>query len=333
MVLSSQNQKNTESHFRVERLNSKLKKITKNDLIEFKNLQHFWCRKNEIECLPRGLFEGFENLESLTFHQNNLHVISPNIIDGLEKLKLVNFGGNKNYSQFYSTYPGNNSNSSLEDMKAELLANFECFSDSYAEYLQQKNPQFTYNLQKGIANDFKAFINKSKSYSDFTIIIDHFEFPVHKFLLAARSPTLAEILNNNPEASNLNLVDISVEIFEIIRKFLYTDELPGDDGTNFMHLHAAAAKLQIKELQNYAAVKIIEQIDENNALDILKLSNKYDHDEMRFRAFADLKKKYPNYNFKFKFADDLDKINKFTDAIKRKEEVEKDIEEIFKDQS
>jgi Leucine-rich repeat (LRR) protein len=310
--------------------NSNLKNISKNDLVEFKNLKMCWCTNNKIEFLPRGLFEGFENLESITFHRNNLKVISPNILDGLEKLKLVNLKGNPGYVRFYSTYPGDNSTSSLEEIKADFIANFERNSALYAEYLKQKNPQSTYNPQLSFLKDLKSFI-QDDTFKDFSIQIEDQEFRVHKFLLAARSPTLAEILKNNPEVENLNLVDISVEIFEIILKFIYTDELPGEFEVNLMELFATAGKLKINELKEFATVKIIGQIDENNALNILKLSNKYDHDEMRFRAFAVLMKKYPNYNLKFEFADDIDKIDKFTDAFKRKEEVDREIEEIFKD--
>jgi len=61
---------------------------------------------------------------------------------------------------------------------------------------------------------------------------------------------MAEIFRNNPEAANLNLVDIPVDIFEIILKFLYTDELPDENETNFVQLFVAANRLQIKELKN-----------------------------------------------------------------------------------
>ncbi|KAL7013176.1 hypothetical protein ACKWTF_015234 [Chironomus riparius] len=80
---------------------------------------------------------------------------------------------------------------------------------------------------------------------------------IHEFLLAARSPILAEILKSNPEVENLNLVEISVEIFKIILKFLYTDELPGGNGTNVLNLFAAAGKLKIEELKNFLGTKLL----------------------------------------------------------------------------
>jgi len=326
---------------------SELKKICKNDLVEYKNLKEFKFYRNEIEFLPGNLFEDFKNLEWISFYKNKLKVIEPNILDGLDKLKYVDFSVNPNYGKCYSTIPNSLPNATLDEVKLYLFEKhpkkYELFKDlrtenqllkesklklqTEPEQEKLKSSELTDKLQAGFLNDLKAF-TQDETTKDFQIQIDDHEFPVHKFLLAARSPTLAEILKNNPEVENLNLVDISVEIFEIILKFLYTDELTDDEGTNFLHLFAAAGKLKIQELMNFAAVKIIQMITEENSLDILKLSNKYNHDEMRFRAFEAFKRKYPNANLKAEFAVDMDKIDKFIEAIKRKEEIDREIEEM-----
>jgi len=334
--------------------NSNLKNICKNDLVEYKNLKKFRCEYNEVEFLPDDLFENFANLELISFKNNKLTVIEPNILDGLDKLKYVDFRVNPNYGKFYSVYPGNEPNAKLDEIKINLIEKFFKNSkfvidlknseqnlknesqqlkksklklETALEQEKIKNFNLTLQLQKGIVGDLKAF-TQDKTTKDFKIIIEGQEFPVHKFLVAARSPTLAEILMRKPEAKNLKLLEISVKIFEIILKFLYTDELPGDDGINFMHLFAAAGKLRIQELKEFAAAKIIQTITEENVIEILKFSNKYNHDEMRFRAFAALKRKYPNANLKAEFAVDMDKIDRFVEAIKRKEEIENKIKEM-----
>ena len=68
-----------------------------------------------------------------------------------------------------------------------------------------------------LLRDFKNF----SLSEDFTIKIDEKEFKVHKLILAARSPTIAEMIENNLDANELNLVDLSVEIFEKILEFIY----------------------------------------------------------------------------------------------------------------
>jgi len=185
------------------------------------------------------------------------------------------------------------------------------------EALKEENSKLSSKFQSSISDDVKAFINEDCT-KDFKIIIDNREFPVHKFLLAARSQTLAELLKNNPDAENLNLVDISVEIFEKILKFLYTDILPGDDVTNFMQLFAAAGKLKIQELKNYAALKIIETITSENSFEILSLSNKYEHKELRQKAFDEIKKKYTRIEFKDEWASKPESLLKIIEVYEKK---------------
>ncbi|KAL7013227.1 hypothetical protein ACKWTF_015275 [Chironomus riparius] len=347
---------------------SKLKKISKNDLAEYRNLQKFICGGNELEYLPGDLFEGFKDLEHISFWGNNLKVIEPNILDGLNKIKHVSFINNPNYSKCYSIYPTYNPNASLQEVKIDLhdkfFARFKFLDDlkKSEQNLKQEVQNHNQKINEVVANftdqltiangnntflkdkidkllakvdkksfltlDIKAFLQDDTT-KDFLIQIDDHEFPVHKFLLAARSPTLAEILKNNPEVENLNLVDISVEIFEIILKFLYTDELPGDDGTNFLHLFAAAGKLKIKELRKFAGNKVIEQIDEDNAIDIFKLGFKYDNAEIMQKAFDKIKEKYPKIIFKDEWAVDPDKVIKIIEIFKKKEEAMRKIEEEF----
>jgi len=362
----------------LEIYDSKLKKISKFDLAEYKNLEKIIIEDNELDYLPGDLFEGFRNLEYIDFEKNNLKLIEPNILDGLNKLKNVNFLGNSNYNICYSIYPVYKPNANLQELKADLLAKFYArfqFVDNLKKserILQQKiqhldqdknklvqqnkkmneteadltgqllisntkiifmskeieNLKSRLDTQVGLTIDIKAFI-KDEATKDFQIQIDDREFPVHKFLLAARSPTLAEILKYNPEVENLNLVDISVEIFEIILKFLYTDELPVEDETNFLHLFAAAGKLKIEKLKNYAGNKVIELIDEDTAVDIFRLGFKYDNPDMRQKSFDKIKEKYPKINFKDEWAVDPEKVMKIIEIFKKKEEAMRKIEEEF----
>jgi hypothetical protein len=298
---------------------SKLETLTKNDLIEYKNLKCFTCQDSNIKFLPADLFEDFENLEFINFYRNELVMIEPNILNELTKSKHVDFRKNSNYYSFYSRYPKMDPNSTLEEVKNEL-------SEKYRTTPKILKNLINSDIKTGLFSDIKDFM-QDETTKDFWIQIDDYQFPVHKFLLAARSPTLAEILKNNPEVEKLNLVDISVEIFEKILKFLYTDELPGDDGTNFLHLFAAAGKLKIGQLKEFAAKKLFDQIDENNAMDVLILSNKYEHEELRRKSFKIIKQKYPKVAFKDEWSVNTDKMIKVIEIIKQKEEAERKMQE------
>jgi len=320
---------------------SGLENVTRGDLAEYKNLKKIDFSNNKFEFLPGDLFEDFENLEEIYFDDNQLTVIEPEILDKLDKLKYASFDYNPNYTSSVNC----NNKQALIDFKEELIEKFLADSESVKKYLKksieekqklktelkfekEKNSYITSKYQKCIHSDIEAFI-QDKSTKDFQIQIDDHEFPVHKFLLAARSPTLAEILKNNPEVENLNLVDISVEIFEIILKFLYTDELPGDDETNFLHLFAAAGKLKIENLKDFAAKNLFDQIDSENAMEILNLSNKYEHEGLKVKAFNEIKKKYITINFKDDWASDTEKVVNIIEAFHKKEDVIKKAEEEF----
>jgi hypothetical protein len=199
---------------------------------------------------------------------------------------------------------------------------------SDATIISQNKTIENLKTQSLLYSDIKSFI-QDDSTKDFYIQIDDHQFPVHKFLIAARSPALAEVLKNNPEVGNLKLVDITVEVFEKILKFFYTDELSCDDETNFLHFFIAAGKLKIKGLMNFASKKVIDQLVEENAIDIFKLGFKYDNEEMRQKAFLKIKERYPKINFKDEWAADAEKVMKVIEISMKKEEAIRKIEEEY----
>ena len=343
--------------------NSTLKNVHKNDLVEYKNLERIGFCNNLIEFVRGDLFEGFENLNEVSIYGNAIKLIEPNILDGLDKLDYVSLGGEK-YS--ISNFKANDIES-LDKVKNDLIIqyyknhkdikNFRKIDNENKEYKIeiQKLIEENKNLQKQVCdknveisriksklnaeNDPKDIQSQVKqlfedeTFKDFSIQINDREFLVHKFLLAARSSTLAEIFKNNPEVENLNLVDISVEIFEIIMKFLYTDELPDGDGIDFLKLFVSAGKLKIQLLKEFAATKLIDHIDENNALDILKLSNKYENEELMHASYEVLRNAFPKIIFEDDWVADVEKVTKIIEAFKMKEElinkVEKDFQELM----
>ncbi|CAG9800602.1 unnamed protein product [Chironomus riparius] len=358
--------------------NSRLEKICKDDLIEYKNLEKLICFQNKIEYLPGDLFEGFEHLEWIEFWENKLGIIEPNIFDELDNLKYLDIEGNPDFDKWYSCYPSYNRSTSLEEIKDQICTRFlsndqktiktflkkvkdpidmlkifsekshnfamkstvlkvtfdileETVESSKAEKLemqiqfQQQIEEMNRKLKTGLMGNIKNFIN-DETTKDFKVQVDEKEFNVHKFLLAARSPVLAETFKNNPEVENLNLIDISVDIFEQILNFIYTDELP-DENTNFLHLFASAGKLKIEELKNFAATMLLEQITSENSFDIFKLSNKYNHNELRIKAFNKIRSKYPKIKFNVNWEDDPEKVEVIVEKFRKKEEAIKKLED------
>ncbi|KAL7013274.1 hypothetical protein ACKWTF_015311 [Chironomus riparius] len=336
--------------------NSKLKTICKNDLSGFKQLKIFRCFNNDIEFVPGDLFEDSKCMEWIEFYINKkLKIIEPNLLDKLENLKCVNLERNLNHNIEFTVW--NSPTSTLDEVKNDLAEKFFALDlPSLKDFImKQKDPlkelkkyltkvkttdanikilelriEITENsIQNGLLGDLKRFL-QNENVKDFKIIIGSKEFMVHKFLLTIRSPTLAETFSKNPDADNLKLIDITKEMFEKILKFLYTDELPDEAGMNYVQLFGAAGRLQIIELKNFAVKKILENISNLNALELLTMANRYKHDELIHAAFQEVKKNYPKIDFKQEWSKDPKKITTIIEALRKKEGAIKRAESEFK---
>jgi len=278
--------------------------------------------KQEIQELKENKVKSDREIQKLKEPQTKLTQQVQQLKKSESKLKLENDELRSSKSKIQNQLQESINYEKQQNIQIEQLKTIE-------RKLTEKNQQLE-KMKASLAYDLTSF-TQNETTRDFKIIIEGQEFPVHKFLLAARSPTLAEILKNNPEVENLNLVDISVEIFEIILKFLYTDEHPGDKGTNFMQLFAAAGKLKIEKLVKYAAPKIINQVDGENALEILRVSACFKLFDLKLKTFKLLKKKFSEIKFEDEWLENPDKLIKVVTMLKKKEEALKKFEKEFKE--
>lgn len=326
--------------------NSNLQELRREDFDEYKNLKVFACVENPISFLPGNLFNDLKEIKSVVFIKNQLKVIEPNILDGLTKLTNVSFAVEPNFDICYSIYDP--AQFRLDDVKHYLNQKFfsnyvmwmreeNCKLKQECCKLQQEN--WMLRMENGVLNSEKMKVNSSPDnglYADFKkyiedenskdlkIIIDDREFRAHKFVLAIRSPTLAKKIQERPEADSLNLVDISVGMFARILKYLYTNEVPQD--VNLLFLYAAAGRLQIKNLKDYAATKIMDWVNIGNALEIFELSCKYEHNQLKKKAYAEIKKKYPSINFRDEWLVQSEKLGKTIEGLKKQEAEMKNFE-------
>jgi len=311
---------------------SNLRTINKKELREYKFLKRIFICSSNIQYIPGDLFDGFNNLEEISFAGNEIKIIEPTVLDGLRKLRHVNFSRNPNYDMIYSTYPNYRPNATLDGLKKLITNVFLENIKTYKELMRAEfaKEMFNCDADPRLRNNFFTDLfnlSRNDESKDFTINIEHHEFHVHKFILVARSQTLAEIIRNNPMVENLNLVDIPVEIFKKILKYLYTDTFPmNEDILSYINIFAAAGRLKIEELKNFAANQMLNKVNRPNAVEILTLSNKYGHSKLRQKAFNEIKKCYPKLIFKDHWieeptivADMIDKFKKKEDAIKRLE--------------
>lgn len=176
------------------------------------------------------------------------------------------------------------------------------------EIEELKNPQNS-KIQHlcGINSDINDLIKDDK-LKDFVLKVGNENFRIHKFLLAARCPTFAEIFKKDPEIECFDCTYITADIFKLVLEFIYTDKFPKGNQINYVHLFKAASRLKMAELQNYTATKVIDQINRENALEIFKLSEKCNHDWLRQQTFNQLKNFFPKANLKDEWVKQTEKV-------------------------
>lgn len=181
--------------------NSKLKVIKKEDIKDFKKIKDLFLASNEIKKIPGNLFESKTDIEIIKLCCNKIEFIGSELLDGLKKLKFVDLRKNININMWFNELR-NEGNATLEEIITEIRE--KCSPNKF--------------------HDFKKIIDSEES-KDFTIKIDKREFKVHKILMIIRCPTIAELIKNDPEATELILVDIDVVIFQKILNYFYVSIL------------------------------------------------------------------------------------------------------------
>lgn len=262
---------------------SKLKSISKHDLQPFTNLKIINLDNNDLEFIPGDLFEFTPKMKSISFWRNKIKFIGENLLEYASNLEFINFSENLNIDCRFDNFYKKIGKDSLNKLNRIIREN--C-----------KPPKELLNEPEKIQNLFEEFQNhlKREEFKDFTIKIGESEFKIHKIVFAARSETFAELLRKNPKMENFELEDISIETFESIIKFIYTDELKEEE--NIEEIFAAAGKLKIKSLKTLAGNFLISKIQNEESLpkllDLLVLSNKCEHLELRSKVFQKVQKQF-----------------------------------------
>jgi hypothetical protein len=99
------------------------------------------------------------------------------------------------------------------------------------------------------------------------------------------------MIKNNPEADDLNLHNMGVEIFEIILDFIYNDKLPQSVDDFTTRVFAAAGKLKLEKLKNHVGKILCEIVSPENCLDLLTLGKFYNHEELKQKSLMEVRKK------------------------------------------
>ncbi|KAL7011740.1 hypothetical protein ACKWTF_014421 [Chironomus riparius] len=214
-----------------------------------------------------------------------------------------------------------------QTINANLSKDLEVLRDQIMK-LEAENKKLK---ESGILADLKKIFH-DEAFKDFTVNVNKEKsFKIHKLLFAARSSVIADMIRNNPEDFELNLQDIPLPIFEVLLHFIYNDSAPEHEDDNLIATYAAAGRLNIVDLKNLTAQKLMDKIDEKNAFRVLELSNKYGNDELRLKAFEEIKKALSDYKLTDEFSKKPEKIKKLLEMKKKMDEEYARMQQEFED--
>jgi chromosome segregation ATPase len=281
--------------------------------------------------LPKGLFKFTPNLEIVSFGNNKIKDINADILKPLKNLKLFDLLNNASINVKYDSInnEGNVTMAELknaikkcdptEKFKVEIKLKMETVKKKIFELkkenaavkeenvkikkeidsVKEENASLKRNFgeletsHNELKTDFKRLkeMKEKQIICDFTVNINGKAFHVNKEILASNSPVLKRLIEENPDANQLKLHDLTEKTFEAILNFMHSKN-PPNNATNFIELFAASARLQMKELMDMTAEILMEKVSPDNAPEIIILCKKYDHDHLRKKAFNELKKDY-----------------------------------------
>ena len=102
--------------------------------------------------------------------------------------------------------------------------------------------------------------------------------PAHRAILAARSPVFASYFaypTREAQDGRITITDMSVEVAEILLRFLYSGSLQIAEPLIIESLLIAADKYQVIELKNLCENILLENMSLSNACDLLLLADMY----------------------------------------------------------
>lgn len=286
-----------------------LKEVTKDDFKGLNQMRVLNLSNNLLTTLHGNLFEYIPKLTHIWLRGNKLSSIGKELLNPLENLKYADFSLNINIHALYSD------NAALRSLPYWVsLPSLKEFIENKCKILEP--------------DEFQKIPNKmleSEALKDFTITVNGECIKVHRLVLASQSPVLLRMFEDNPEAKELELADISSKVLHVVLNFVYEKSFPNSDDM-MLEVYAAAAKLEIEPLRRYAEHELISKVNPSNAFEVLLISNKYESEHLKTAAFEVIKNLMPEKMIKCDWKTQPEKLRKLLIANRKKNETLEEFE-------
>jgi BTB/POZ domain len=279
--------------------------ISQYDLATFENLTELWMPNNRLTYLPENLFDSNRCIERMSFSSNRIKLIGAKVLEPLKHLKFANF---KRNPAINAVYDADKSDMPLEALK--LLIRTSC-QDPKAKVSQQ-----TQTSDSTFISDINRFLYREE-FKDFEIKGQKRTFNVHKFIMAARSPTIRSVLLDTPGMKGISVPLGGDESIEIILDYIYEDQLPVLDSVKDMLVcFDLAVKFNLTDLVKYAEGQISNVLSDENVVDVLEMAIKHDSKVLKLASCDFIKVMFPGKTFQPAVLDDSTKMAKFVEELK-----------------
>lgn len=280
-----------------------LTEVTKDDFKGLNQMRVLNLSNNLLTTLHGNLFEHVPKLRHIWLCNNKLSSIGQELLNPLENLKYADFSLNININALYS-----------DNAALRSLPNWVSLP-SLKEFIKNK-------CKISEKDEFQKIPNtmlESEALKDFTIIVNGECIKVHRLILASQSPVLLRMFEDNPEAKELELADISSKVLQAVLNFVYDKSFPNNDDM-MLEVYAAACKLEIEPLRRYAEHELISKVNPSNAFEVLLISNKYKSEHLKTAGFEVIKNLMPENMIKCEWKTQPEKLRKILMSYRKKNE-------------
>jgi Leucine-rich repeat (LRR) protein len=252
-----------------------LKEISKVDLKGLTSLTDLLVTNCDLRSLPSDLFVFARNLTRIDFGNNMIKHIGKYLLVplNLDNVKTIDLTENSSINAVFGREESTPLAKHVSIQKlVHIIAN-KCQKNREVEPVNQYIKDLWY---KKTMCDFKF------TFSNRRPIL------VHKNLLAVQSPVFAAMFQTQM-TSECKIEDISYKTFLQFLEYLYIRKMPTATDC-ITELYSTAKKYQVQKLAKLLEEMILDGINGDNALEILKLGNSFDNEIMKICAFNKIKK-------------------------------------------
>jgi hypothetical protein len=269
----------------------------------FPNVTELCIDEAQLKEISKTDLKGLTSLIQLSITNCGLHSLPSDLFVYAKKLIWIDFSNNKiKYIGKHLLAPLNLSNVIYIDLTGNTTID-AIFAREYRKLLakrasiQQLKQIITDKCQKNreveSVGQFVKDLWSNKIHCDFNFTFnDSRSIPVHKCLLAVQSHVFAAMFENQMKESltgECKIEDISYETFVQFLEYLYTRKMPTATD-RITELYTTAVKYQVQKQSELLEEMILDGINGDNALEILKLGNSFDNELMKICAFNEIKK-------------------------------------------